>query len=166
MRAGGPETLRRLHTLIAAFVSFGDRSSVAQRPPSVSRCWPHLDTRIAPLDQDQPGVAISLRLPHRQQYSPSTRHTEAVEHISCGRATTDHHRIDVPRRGEALDLDGDHVAARIDVPLGVGIRFDLEQRGAQALLRGVGPVSRKKQAPKEYPVEPELANILRAGTRT
>jgi len=30
-------------------------------------------------------------------------------------------------------------------------------------FRGVeGPVSRKKQAPKEYPVEPELAEILRA----
>jgi len=27
---------------------------------------------------------------------------------------------------------------------------------------GIGPVSRKKQAPKEYPVEPELAEILRA----
>jgi integrase len=35
-------------------------------------------------------------------------------------------------------------------------------RAVRKHFRGViGPVSRKKQAPKEYPVEPELAEILR-----
>ena len=42
-----------------------------------------------------------------------------------------------------------------------------EQAGVLRVVRkhfrgAIGPVSRKKRAPKEYPVEPELADILRA----